>query len=441
MGPSGNNLIKVNHGHVESFILVTYTRRVAMQELIQTETLAQLGVVFIVFVLGLEFSMERLRAMWRLALGGAVMILIVTVLLFVIMGAIVGATMKEAIFVGACISLSSTAVVVKCIRLDHLDHLYGLLVMQDVLLGFMLVSGRSSSKPKKRESLSSDKLVSQQAIMPALSKSGVQVMIAILKISVSFTIFGAVCFGIVRTMPSLRRLLKRFFPNKAVQYSHELMLLGTMAVCLVMLMISDYLGLGMEIGCFAAGVIVRSRKNLFEASLAVIEPVRDLFACLFFASIGLHIYPSFLASEALLLVTLAAAVVGFKYTTTLGVLTFFKLDLRKSSIMAIALAQISEFAFVLASRAKHLNIISREIYYLLLAVTSLTLMSTPLLWKLFDRSSSLPLTSSSSSSSSSSAHHAHNPHHSQYSHHHSHHLHEEYHPVVSVSMDDTAKVA
>lgn len=120
-GPSGYNLI---------------------EELIQTETLAQLGVVFIVFVLGLEFSPEKLRAMWRLALGGAIMILAVTVLFFVIMGTVLGATMKEAIFVGACVSLSSTAVVVKCIKLDHLEHLYGLLVMQDVLLGFMLVSSR-----------------------------------------------------------------------------------------------------------------------------------------------------------------------------------------------------------------------------------------------------------------------------------------------------------
>lgn len=78
--------------------------------------------------------------MWQLALGGAMMILMVTVLFFALMGYMIGADVKEAVFVGACISLSSTAVVVKCIRLDQLDHLYGLLVMQDVLLGFMLVS-------------------------------------------------------------------------------------------------------------------------------------------------------------------------------------------------------------------------------------------------------------------------------------------------------------
>jgi Kef-type K+ transport system membrane component KefB len=148
------------------------------------------------------------------------------------------------------------------------------------------------------------------------------------------------------------------------------------------LALSQYLGLGMEIGCFAAGMIIRTRKGIFETSLSVIEPVRDLFSCLFFASIGLHIYPSFLASEAGLLLALSIGVIAFKYIATCIVLCLFKLDIFKSSKMAIALAQVSEFGFVLASRAKQLNIISRELYYVLLAVTSITLIATPLLLKL-----------------------------------------------------------
>ncbi|KAI8644516.1 Sodium/hydrogen exchanger family-domain-containing protein [Parasitella parasitica] len=337
IGPSGYNLI---------------------QELIQIETLAQLGVVLIVLVLGLEFSLEKIKKMWRLALGGAMTILLVTVVFFCLMGLIIGADTKEAVFVGACISLSSTAVVVKCIKLDQLEHLYGLLVMQDVILGFML------------------------AIIPALSKSGIQVVFAVLRISLSFAIFGLVCFSIVRLIPIIPRVVRRAIPIQSISNNHELMLLGTMAVCMTMLIISEHLGLGMELGCFAAGVIIRSRKGMFETSLKVIEPVRDMFACLFFASIGLHIYPSFLASEAMLLLTLAAGVIGFKYVAICVILYLFKFDIHKSSAMAIALAQISEFGFVLASRAKQLSIISREVYYLLLATTAITLIATPLILKL-----------------------------------------------------------
>ncbi|CEG67082.1 hypothetical protein RMATCC62417_03555 [Rhizopus microsporus] len=337
IGPSGYNLI---------------------QELIQVETLAQLGVVLIVFVLGLEFSLEKIRKMWRIALEGAVTLLLVTVLFFLLMAYMLGADYKEAIFVGACISLSSTAVVVKCIRLDQLDHLYGLLVMQDVILGFML------------------------AIIPALSNTGIQVAIAVLKITVSFTIFGLVCYSIVKLIPIAPRILQKVLPVQLIMKNHELMLLGTVAVCMTMLIISEYLGLGMELGCFAAGVIIRSRKDMYETSLTVIEPVRDLFACLFFAAIGLHTYPSFLASEAMLLLILASGVIGFKFIAMCIILYLFKFDIHKSSTMAIALAQISEFGFVLASRAKQLSIISREVYYLLLAVTSVTLIATPLLLKL-----------------------------------------------------------
>jgi Kef-type K+ transport system membrane component KefB len=232
---------------------------------------------------------------------------------------------------------------------------------------------------------------------------------------VSFSVFGLVCFAIVRLLPIIPRVIRRAMPAQSIQANHELTLLGTMAVCMTMLIISEHLGLGMELGCFAAGVIIRSRKGLFEASLTVIEPVRDMFACLFFASIGLHIYPSFLASEAMLLFTLAAGVIGFKYIATCIILYLFKFDIHKSSTMAIALAQISEFGFVMASRAKQLSIISREVYYLLLAVTSITLIATPLILKVTNKS----ITKNSN----------------DHDHHHHH------HDIASIALTDTEKIA
>ncbi|CAO3599332.1 unnamed protein product [Absidia cylindrospora] len=364
-------------GYILAGILTGPSGYDMIKELIQTETLAQLGVVLIVFVLGLECSLDKLKSMWRLALGGATLILVLTVVAFILMGLLLGATVKEAVFVGACVSLSSTAVVVKVIPLEHLEHLYGLLVMQDVLLGFML------------------------AIVPALAKSGMQVAKAVLHVSVSFLFFAVLCYGLVRiVVPMAPRWLRRclgprvftLLLNNMAHYHHELMLLGALAVCLIMSVVSETLGLGMELGCFAAGVVIRSSSSssssakpsttFHEALLSVISPVRDLFSCLFFASIGLHIYPSFLASELILLLTLTTMVMGFKYVVTMGVLFALKFDMHTCSTMSVALAQISEFVFVLASRAKQLQIISREVYYLLLAVTSLTLMATPVLWKL-----------------------------------------------------------
>jgi Kef-type K+ transport system membrane component KefB len=226
-------------------------------------------------------------------------------------------------------------------------------------------------------------------MIPALSKSGIEIFFAIAKMSIYLAIYAVISIAIARLLPIAVRLLHRTLGKKITQNSHELLLLGTIAICFVMMVLSARLELGMELGCFTAGVIVRSRKQWFESSISIIEPVRDVFACLFFASIGLHVYPSFLVSEAMLLVTLTAAVIGFKYVITSVVLVLFKIDLKKSSIMAIGLAQISEFSFVLASRAKQIGVISREVYYLLLAVTAMTLMTTPILWNLIaGRSSS-----------------------------------------------------
>ncbi|KAL1920908.1 uncharacterized protein VTP21DRAFT_11543 [Calcarisporiella thermophila] len=342
LGPAGFNIIK---------------------ELIQTETLGQLGVIFILFVLGLEFSIEKIRSMWRIAFGGALLILCLSVACFLTGGILLNSSLTEAVFVGACISLSSTAVVVKCFRSDDMEPLYGLLVMQDVLLGVML------------------------AVMPALTKSGIEIFLAIAKMGLSFAAFGGISYLLHRLFLAAR-LSTRFHSHQrhsSQGNNKELVLLGAVALCLVMLIFSKLLGLGMELGCFMAGVILRACKTHLDSAMAAIEPVRDIFSCIFFVSIGLHVYPSFLLHEGLLLLTLAAAAIGFKYVIIFSVLALFRFDLRQSSSMAISLAQISEFSFVLASRAKQLGIITREVYYLLIAVTALSLVGTPLVWNIVNK--------------------------------------------------------
>ncbi|CAG8473114.1 3690_t:CDS:2 [Diversispora eburnea] len=275
-----------------------------IQELIQTETLSQLGVVFIVFMLGLEFSFDKIRSIWKFALCSATMIFLSTLSFFVLAGAIINVSVKEAVVVGACVSLSSTAVVER-LRCIELEPLYGLLVMQDVLFGVLL------------------------AAMPVLSRS--------------------------------------------------------VSLCLLMSQVSYILGIGAEIGCFVAGMLVHNRRTFFEFSINLVEPVKDIFSCLFFASIGLHIYPSFLINEGPLLFALTIGVVGFKFIISNIAFMTFGYNFRHANVMSIGLSQISEFAFVLGSRAKSFGIISREVYYLLLAITSLTLIVTPILWKILCR--------------------------------------------------------
>ncbi|RHZ89356.1 hypothetical protein Glove_16g96 [Diversispora epigaea] len=326
-----------------------------IQELIQTETLAQLGVVFIVFMLGLEFSFDKIRSIWKFALCSATIIFISTLLFFVLAGAIINAGVKEAVVVGACVSLSSTAVVER-LRCIELEPLYGLLVMQDVLFGVLL------------------------AAMPVLSRSGVEIFISLGNLLLSLILFGT--FSLLIAYIPISGIFKSV---KGSNNNNELFILGLISLCLLMSQVSYILGIGAEIGCFVAGMLVHNRRTLFEFSISLVEPIKDIFSCLFFASIGLHIYPSFLINEGPLLFALTTGAVGLKFIISNVAFMTFGYGFHHSNVMSIGLSQIGEFAFVLGSRAKGFGIISREVYYLLIATTSLTLIVTPILWKILCR--------------------------------------------------------
>ncbi|CAG8691347.1 36525_t:CDS:2, partial [Racocetra persica] len=276
------------------------------QELIQTETLSQFGVIFIVFMLGLEFSFNRLKSIWQFALGSVTMIFTLILSLSVFIGFVIGAKTNEAIFVGACVSLSSTAIVkrLNCTELD--------LIVANLPISRILKTIKGSNK-------------------------------------------------------------------------HELFLLGSISLCLIMSHVSFMLGLGVEIGCFIAGILISNHKSIAESSITLVEPVKDIFSCLFFSSIGLHVYPSFFINEGTLLFILTICAIGIKFVTCSVTLMVFRHTFERATTMAIGLSQISEYVFILSSRAKSLEIISREVYYVILAVTSLTLMITPILWNIIYR--------------------------------------------------------
>lgn len=120
-----------------------------------------------------------------------------------------------------------------------------------------------------------------------------------------------------------------------------------------------------------------------EEIMCCIEPIRDFLAIIFFASIGLHVFPTFVIYELTVLLFLTLSVVIMKFVLAVLVLS---LILPKTSqyikwIVSAGLAQVSEFSFVLGSRARRAGIISREVYLLILSVTTLSLLLAPALWR------------------------------------------------------------
>ncbi|MFO5526572.1 MAG: cation:proton antiporter [Cuspidothrix sp.] len=351
VGPSGLRLIK---------------------ELIQVETLAQFGVAFLLFALGMEFSLAELKKVKAIALGGGALQIILTIIITVLVCGVTGAwgtLPAKGVFLGSILSLSSTAVVLKCLmernetETPHGQVMLGILVVQDLALGLML------------------------AVLPALHEPGEAIGIAVVMALVKIGLFaaGAVVAGIWLIPPLLRLL--------ASTESKELFLLGVVTICLGIALFTESLGLSIEMGAFVAGLMI-SEVEYADETLSIVEPLRDIFASLFFAAIGMLIDPVFLWQNLELILGLVALVFIGKFLIITPLVKLFRYPLKTALIVGLGLSQIGEFSFVLASEGQALGLVSRRIYLLILGTTAVTLMLTPFILRLvpflFDFAESMP---------------------------------------------------
>ncbi|HEY9658656.1 MAG TPA: cation:proton antiporter, partial [Allocoleopsis sp.] len=184
---------------------------------------------------------------------------------------------------------------------------------------------------------------------------------------------GAVIVGKWLIPPLLRFLAKT--------ESRELFLLGVVALCLGIALLTEYLGLSIEMGAFIAGLMI-SEVEYADQTLTYVEPIRDIFATLFFAAVGMLIDPSFIWSNLELILGLVALVFVGKFLIITPLVRAFGYSLKTSLIVGLGLAQIGEFSFVLASKGQVLGLVSRQVYLLILGTTAVTLVFTPFVLRL-----------------------------------------------------------
>ncbi|XP_017983656.1 PREDICTED: K(+) efflux antiporter 6 isoform X2 [Theobroma cacao] len=304
-----------------------------VSEMVQVETVAQFGVIFLLFALGLEFSIAKLC----------------------------GGRLSEGVFVGVFLSMSSTAVVLKFLmeknstNMLHGQVTIGTLILQDCAVGLLF------------------------ALLPVLGgTSGVfQGVISMTKLLVMLLAFLAVLSILSRTcLPWLLKLMISLSSQ-----TNELYQLASVAFCLLVAWCSDKLGLSLELGSFAAGVMI-STTDLAQHTLEQIEPIRNFFAALFLASIGMLIHVHFLWNHVDILLASVILVITIKTIIIALVVKGFGYNNKTSLLVGMSLAQIGEFAFVLLSRASNLHLVEGKLYLLLLGTTALSLVTTPLLFKL-----------------------------------------------------------
>ncbi|XP_015691235.2 K(+) efflux antiporter 5 isoform X1 [Oryza brachyantha] len=332
-----------------------------ISEMVQVETFAQFGVVFLLFALGLEFSLTKLKAVGPVAVIGGLLQIALFMFLCGLTAVLCGAKSSEGVFVGAFLSMSSTAVVSKFLvekgstNALHGQVTIGTLILQDCAVGLLF------------------------ALLPVLGgASGIfGGMMSMAKLLLVLSIFIAVAY--MMTWSFVPRFLKLMIQLSS--QTNELYQLASVAFCLLLAWCSDYLGLSLELGSFLAGVMI-STTDFAHHTLEQVEPIRNLFAALFLASIGMLIHVKFLWNHVDILLAAVILVVIVKSIVVTVVVKAFGYSIRTAFVVGLSLAQIGEFAFVLLSRASHLHLVGGKMYLLLLGTTALSLVTTPLIFKL-----------------------------------------------------------
>lgn len=310
------------------------------------QILADLGLAFLMFVVGLEFSFKRLSRVKNIAVFGGIIQMVLTAL---VLWPLIGNPIMAVVF-----SLSSTAVVVKLLsERGELDTL-----PSEIIVGWLLIQDLA--------------VVPILSILPVVIAGGSMQAIA-----------TGVLISIVKSAVLLYLVLilgKKFIPKIltwiAAMGSREVILVAVVGMVLLLASLTSYFGLSFALGAFLAGLLV-SESVAQHAIFSEIRPLRDVFSVIFFVTLGVLVSPGFIFGHILQIVFVALVVSLVKLLITTGITVAFKYHFKTAIQVGFSLIQVGEFAFVVASLALAGKLINQDTYSLILAVTVLTMMVTP----------------------------------------------------------------
>ena len=317
----------------------------------QIGQLAELGVVLLLFALGVEFSLHELRRVWRIAVPGAIAQVLVVAVAGTLVAVPLGLSPTGAVVVGSAIAISSTLVVLKLLmERGEMDSLHG-----RAAIGWMVVQDLIT--------------IVLMALLEPLAGGGsaAPLLFALLRAAAFLAL--AYLLG-TRLLPWLFRTVSRLG-------SPELFLLSVFATALLAAFLSSAVfGLSLALGAFVAGIIV-SESDLSHQAAGEILPFRDLFAVLFFVSVGMLLDPSALLADVPALLALLAVTLALKSLVSAALGRVLGLPLRSALLLGATIAQVGEFSFLLAEQALQLDLIDPRAYNLILATAVVSIVLTP----------------------------------------------------------------
>lgn len=321
------------------------------------EVWAEIGVIFLLFSLGLEFSFKKLVKVGGTASVTAITQIIVMLFLGYSVGRLMDWEVMDCMFLGVMLSISSTTIIVKTFEelgvkaQKFAGNVIGSLIVQDLLAILMMV-------------LLSTIAVSRQF-------SGNELIMSVFKL-IFFLIIWFV--GGIFFIPTLLKRARHLLTD-------EMMLIISIALCLLMVIFAAKVGFSPALGAFIMGSIIAETTQA-EHIEHLVKPVKDLFGAVFFVSVGMLIDPHSLAEHWLpVLVLTIVTIFGQSISSTAGALLSGQ-PLKQSVQTGMSLSQIGEFSFIIATLGMTLGVTSKFLYPVIVAVSAVTTFTTPFMVRL-----------------------------------------------------------
>jgi CPA2 family monovalent cation:H+ antiporter-2 len=316
------------------------------------ETLAELGVTLLLFGIGLEFSLRKLRRVGGVALAGAAFEIPVMIWLGFSAGKLAGWGTNESVFLGAILSISSTTIIAKALaelrqtREEYARIVMGILIVED--LGAIVMLTLLSSLARAGE----------VAVGHALLVLGAVTLFVVTTTVVGFLL-----------VPRLLAIVERI----AVR---EVLTITVLALCFGWAILARELGFSTALGAFLAGAVMAETRFVGQIEERI-ESIRDMFSAIFFVAVGMQIDPRVIVAHAPLVLGLSLLTIVGKVFACSAATIACGYGQRTALRVGMALGQIGEFSFIIAALGRQAGVVSDTLYPLTVAVSAVTTLSTP----------------------------------------------------------------
>lgn len=319
------------------------------------ETLAEVGVILLLFTIGIEFSMSKLMKMKKAVIGGGGVQVAFTIALSALVAYLATGKANMSVFFGFLVALSSTAIVFKMLtergEIDspHGRTMVGILLFQDLCV------------------------VPLMLLTPALSGEGINIADITLK-------FGKAVLIVAVVLLAARWLVPGLLHQVVHTKSRELFISTIILICLGIALLTSRFGLSLALGAFLAGLVISESEYAHQATSDIL-PFKDSFIGLFFVSVGMLINSGYMFDNYPKIAIVVALIFGLKIITGMFSALLIGNPLRTAIHAGLGLAQIGEFSFVLAVAGKASGLITEAFYQVFLSSSVITMIMTPFVLK------------------------------------------------------------